>query len=90
MAHTKKPLAFVDKVIDCREKLGKSDPSFHSSGTFKEFWNEYKEKLGAIWMQTGNSNAPQSRFPISSCANQADELRPITRWKEINDDENSY
>jgi hypothetical protein len=46
MAHTEKPLSFIDKVIDCREKMGQLDPSFHPNGAFKEFWKEYKEKLG--------------------------------------------
>jgi hypothetical protein len=48
MAHTEKPLPFIDKVIDCLEKLGQFDPSFHSNGAFEDFWKEYKEKLDAI------------------------------------------
>lgn len=47
MAHTEKSLSFTDKVIDCREKLGKFDPPSNSNGAFNEFWKEYKEKLGA-------------------------------------------
>jgi hypothetical protein len=62
MAHTEKPLSFI-KVIDRREKLNQFDPSFESNRTFKEFWKEYKEKLGAISLQAGNPSAPRG----SSC-----------------------
>jgi cephalosporin-C deacetylase-like acetyl esterase len=49
MAHTEKPLSFVDtSVIDSGEKLDQFDPSVHSNGAFDEFWREYKEKLRAI------------------------------------------
>jgi hypothetical protein len=48
MAQTEKPLSFIDKVLDCREKPDQSDPALDSNGTFKEFWKQYKEKLGAI------------------------------------------
>jgi hypothetical protein len=48
MGYPEKPLSFSDKLIDCREKPGQSNPGFHSDGAFKEFWKEYKEKLRVI------------------------------------------
>ncbi len=48
MAPTEKPLSLIDKTFDSREKLDQFDPSLDSNGTFKEFWKEYKEKLGAV------------------------------------------
>jgi hypothetical protein len=47
MVHTEKPLSFIDKDVDCREKLDQFDPASDSNGTFRKFWREYKEKLGA-------------------------------------------
>ena len=48
MVQTDKPFSFVENVSDCQENLGQFDPSFDSSGAFKEFWKEYKEKLGLM------------------------------------------
>jgi hypothetical protein len=47
MVHTEKPISFIDKDVDCRERLDQFDPPSDSNGTFRGFWREYKEKLGA-------------------------------------------
>ena len=47
MVHSEKPLSFINKDVDCREKLDQFDSASDSNGTFREFWREYKENLGA-------------------------------------------
>jgi hypothetical protein len=76
MAHTEKPLFFIDEDVDCREKLDQFDPPSDSNGTFREFWREYKEKT---WRSLNVSRKTASCGFIDSAGLSVEPESPSSR-----------